>query len=215
MAVAVAVAAEDERTARNGLEQLRLAAAAGRLLAPQQLTVRGGAAAAPAQPSITADQFFDWSERTNAASYPGHQVTQALTPYVYRYYPGTGIYLAINGQSVYMVGPSTEFKLVALGLLSDFACRVNPDSCTALPDTAAPVLAITSPTSDPSYNRSGASVTLSGTASDNVGVTQIGWSNSLGGSGTATLSGPPMAATWSTLPYSLATGQQHAEHPCG
>ncbi len=52
-------------------------------------------------------------------------------------------------------------------------------------DATAPVLAITSPTSSATYSTSSAFVTLSGTASDDVGVTSVTWANSLGGSGTA------------------------------
>jgi len=47
-------------------------------------------------------------------------------------------------------------------------------------------VAITSPTSSPTYTAIGSSVTLQGTAADNVGVTQVTWMNSRGGSGTAT-----------------------------
>jgi hypothetical protein len=45
---------------------------------------------------------------------------------------------------------------------------------------------ITSPTSSPTYTATGSSLTLQGTASDNVGVTRVTWVNSRGGSGTAT-----------------------------
>lgn len=54
------------------------------------------------------------------------------------------------------------------------------------PDTTAPTIAITSPTSTGVYSTSRSGVALAGTASDNVGVTKVTWVNSLGGSGTAT-----------------------------
>ena len=53
-------------------------------------------------------------------------------------------------------------------------------------DTTAPSVSITSPTSSPTFTASGSSLTLGGTASDNVGVTQVTWANNPGGSGTAT-----------------------------
>jgi len=53
------------------------------------------------------------------------------------------------------------------------------------PDTTLPLISITSPTSVSSYTSSGSSITVGGTSSDNVGVTQVTWTNSLGGSGTA------------------------------
>jgi len=52
-------------------------------------------------------------------------------------------------------------------------------------DTTPPAVAITSPTSLPTYSTSSSSLTLAGTASDNVGVTQVAWASSGGGSGTA------------------------------
>jgi len=52
--------------------------------------------------------------------------------------------------------------------------------------TTSPTVTITSPTSSPTYTATGSSLTLQGTASDNVGVTQVTWANSRGGSGTAT-----------------------------
>ena len=53
-------------------------------------------------------------------------------------------------------------------------------------DVTLPTVTITSPTSNPSYSTGSSSVTLGGTASDNIGVTQVTWGNSRGGSGTAT-----------------------------
>src|SRR5262245_33884072 len=53
-------------------------------------------------------------------------------------------------------------------------------------DTVRPSIAITAPTSGAVYTTGSASVTLQGTASDNVGVTSVSWTNSSGGAGTAT-----------------------------
>jgi hypothetical protein len=53
-------------------------------------------------------------------------------------------------------------------------------------ETNPPTGTITSPTTSPTYTATGSSLTLQGTASDNVGVTQVTWVNSRGGSGTAT-----------------------------
>ena len=52
-------------------------------------------------------------------------------------------------------------------------------------DTTRPVATITSPTSNSSYTASGSSMNLGGTASDNVGVTQVRWSSDRGFNGTA------------------------------
>ena len=55
-----------------------------------------------------------------------------------------------------------------------------------VPDTTLPVVTITGPTSADTYATNSPSFSIGGTASDNVGVTQVTWQNSLGGSGTAT-----------------------------
>jgi hypothetical protein len=53
-------------------------------------------------------------------------------------------------------------------------------------DTTPPSVTITSPRGTPAYSTTSSPITLAGTASDNVGVTQVTWSNNRGGSGTAT-----------------------------
>ena len=62
-------------------------------------------------------------------------------------------------------------------------------------------MTITSPTSSPTYTATGSSLTLQGTASDNVGVTQMTWVNSRGGSGTATGTG-----SWTASAIALQLG---------
>ena len=64
-----------------------------------------------------------------------------------------------------------------------------------------PTVAITSPTSSSIYSTTSSSLTLGGTAADNVGVTQVTWVNSAGGSGTATGS-----TSWTaSVPIQLGT----------
>lgn len=64
----------------------------------------------------------------------------------------------------------------------------SPASASS-PDTTLPVITITAPTSGSSYTATSASVTLTGTATDNVGLSQISWTNSKGGSGSLSVSG--------------------------
>ncbi|MGJ8672463.1 PKD domain-containing protein [Rubritalea sp.] len=54
-------------------------------------------------------------------------------------------------------------------------------------DTEQPVVTITSPTSSSLYATLDATVDIAGTATDNVSVTSLSWGNSLGGSGSITL----------------------------
>lgn len=55
-----------------------------------------------------------------------------------------------------------------------------------VPDRTPPVVAITSPVSGASLTTTNSSISLAGTASDDVQVTQVIWTNSKGGGGTAT-----------------------------
>src|SRR5205085_973810 len=52
-------------------------------------------------------------------------------------------------------------------------------------DPTPPTVAITAPTLNATYTTMTSPLTLGGTATDNVGVTQVAWTNSRGGSGTA------------------------------
>src|SRR5207249_10279123 len=61
-----------------------------------------------------------------------------------------------------------------------------PPPPAPITDTAPHADTITAPTSGATYTTSNPALTLGGTASDNVGVTQVTWANSLGGNGTAT-----------------------------
>jgi hypothetical protein len=53
------------------------------------------------------------------------------------------------------------------------------------PDTTAPSVLITAPTSSATYTTNASPLSLAGNATDNIGVTQISWTNARGGSGTA------------------------------
>jgi len=69
-------------------------------------------------------------------------------------------------------------------------------------DTSNPLVTITGPTSAATYATSVTPLaTLSGTASDNVGVTQVTWSSDRGGSGTAT-----GTTSWSVSGIALSSG---------
>jgi uncharacterized protein (DUF1800 family) len=83
------------------------------------------APAAPV-PTPTANDLFDWAERTFPALFPGPSATQASGTYVFRHYPGSGHYLAVAGEDVYALGPLTGNALARLGTLGDFAPLVLP-----------------------------------------------------------------------------------------
>jgi Putative Ig domain/Glucodextranase, domain B/Bacterial Ig domain len=72
---------------------------------------------------------------------------------------------------------------------------------TPTSDGIAPTITITGPTSASTYTTTSTSTPLSGTASDNVGVTQVTWVNDRGGNGVA--SG---TTNWSVASVPLMTG---------
>jgi len=87
----------------------------------------------------------------------------------------------------------------------DAADNLSTDTLTVTytpPDTQDPTINITSPTSSPTYTTSNSTINISGTASDNVGVTEVTWENNRGGSGTA--SG---TTYWSVTSISLQIGE--------
>jgi fibronectin type 3 domain-containing protein len=63
-------------------------------------------------------------------------------------------------------------------------------------DTTPPSINITAPTTASSYDTTNGSVTVSGTATDNVGLTRISWANNKGGSGSQTVSGTSANASF-------------------
>jgi hypothetical protein len=86
----------------------------------------------------------------------------------------------------------------------DAANNASTDTLTITytpPDTTPPTVAITTPTSSSTYNTISNSVNIGGTASDNVGVTQVTWANNRGGSGTAT-----GTTSWSASGIALQSG---------
>jgi hypothetical protein len=145
--------------ASAGLEQLRQAASQPQSntseLPPAMQSASAISVAAPAAP--TADEFFDWAERTQPELYPGHQSNRSLPPYVFRYYPGTGVYLAVRSGQIYTLTPGNGYQLVGLGKLSDFTCRIFPARCLPPPvDTQPPVLSIVSPSSSATFTSTSA-----------------------------------------------------------
>lgn len=73
---------------------------------------------------------------------------------------------------------------------------------TRIADVANPTITITSPTSSTTYSTTASSVTLAGTASDDMGIASVAWTNSSGGSGTCT-----GTASWSVANLALQPGE--------
>ena len=98
--------------------------------------------------------------------------------------------LRIGGNGVwneYFRGRIDEVRIYNRALSQ---AEIRTDMYTAVggtsADTTPPAIAITSPGSSSIYYTKSSALTLSGSASDNVGVTQVTWTNSRGSGGTAT-----------------------------
>jgi hypothetical protein len=76
---------------------------------------------------------------------------------------------------------------VAPGTTGDGVIAPTNPSAPPLPieDLIPPSLSIISPTSDSIYTTPAATIIVTGTARDNVGIVSVTWSNSRGGAGTA------------------------------
>lgn len=75
----------------------------------------------------------------------------------------------------------------------------------AAQDTQSPTITITQPTTDDTYTTPHSEIELDGTASDNVGVTQVTWNNS-----TSNQSGTCVGASnWGSFPIPLEIGENY------
>ena len=84
---------------------------------------------------------------------------------------------------------------------SDNESEKSDEESGVPPDTQNPSVIITIPTASSNYSTSNSTITLGGTASDNVGVTVVSWVNNRGGNGTA--SG---TTSWSISGITLQAG---------
>jgi len=129
----------------------------------------------------------------------------------YRVYAGTssrtyGAPVPVGKVTSYTAGNLQEgvtyyFSVTAVdtsGNESGFSQEVSK----TIPDTHAPTVALTSPTTGATYETVQGSLDLHGTSADNVGVAEVRWSNSRGGGGTA--SG---TTAWSVSGITLAQGE--------
>lgn len=107
---------------------------------------------------------------------------------------GVALALFISGCGGTSESPETSSDTVSRPILT-------PEDTRTPQDIGSPTVVITSPTTGTSYQSTGATVTLAGSASDDVGVVRVVWSNNRGGSGTA--SG---TTSWSTGAIALETG---------
>lgn len=112
---------------------------------------------------------------------------------------GIGVFLATSstdggGQGTYTTTVPTGASngIYDITFLTDKTGYIRGDAVTRqvevnhFQDSSPPSVTITSPTTNSIYNANVNTITLAGTASDDVGVSQVTWTNDRGGSGTST-----------------------------
>ncbi len=99
-------------------------------------TRQTAASAVPSLATVSADQVMDWAEAHMADRFPGHASTASGRGFVYRYYPGSGNFIAVNDAGdVAVLQPQLSERVGYVGTLSGLGCTVNPQ-LTCLPFTA-------------------------------------------------------------------------------
>jgi hypothetical protein len=113
---------------------------------------------------------------------------------------GSGVATGTSDWSVVAVALQAGVNVVTISA-RDAAGNTATDTISITSDGKAPVLAITAPGGAGPHVTKAETFSLAGTATDDLGVTDVAWTNSRGGSGTA--SG---AASWNIASVALQTG---------
>jgi len=74
---------------------------------------------------------MDWAELAYPHLFPSHRQNEQLHPYTYRFYPESGNYLGVAGDTIYVLGPVSGGSLLEVGKLAEFACQVLPAECAS------------------------------------------------------------------------------------
>jgi hypothetical protein len=163
---------------------------------------------APTGTIATATPSFSWTALSNATHYQlwvNDPITAAKINITYPAAAvgcgaGTGTCTAspgvtlAPGVALWWVRPSNGAGPGSWGAALSF-------SIPAPPDTTMPTVAVTTPTSSGTYTAISGTLAVSGTASDNTGVTQVSWTTDRGGSGVAT-----GTTAWSIAAVPLGAG---------
>src|SRR5712691_7633807 len=99
---------------------------------------------------------------------------------------GSGTAIGTTSWTASGIGLQLRTKVVTVAEQDAAGNGATASLTVTLSDTTLPTIAITSPTFGATYSTSNPLLALGGSASDSVGVTQVTWANSRGGSGTAT-----------------------------
>lgn len=164
-----------------------------------------------------ANTLFDWAEPQYPQLFsPSGQPTLTAGTWIYRYYPGTQIYVGVNDQrEVYLLGGSFGSEPTQVGLLDDFLAQINANSsntgsgtnsagngnCVTLPYPATGLQANYNVTSDGTTGTISVTYTSTGPTQSTSETT-----SSFSGSGTSSSS-----STTTTQNYSIISDYLYVE----
>lgn len=138
--VACGGGADDDARARRERAEIDFHAAAGIIVpAPRRTALaserqaRAAAAAADVDAIDAATQLMDFAEATFPAYFPSRQFNRQQTPYLYRFYPESGIYLGVSAGKVYLVGGPFGSTVRLVGPLLDYIAPVKQRVEATLP----------------------------------------------------------------------------------
>lgn len=81
--------------------------------------------------AVTSAQLFAWAAATYPSYFAGTPTSGQYLQYDYRFYPGSGNFLAVdNTGAVYVVGPISGNSLLKVGTLADFASVITASKTT-------------------------------------------------------------------------------------
>jgi len=125
------------------------------ILSTCTVTLMGSAHFASADINSDTETLLNWAENTYRDLFPSHQVTQSLDPWLYRFYPETGIYAGVNrgDNSAYVLGGPYG---------------PTPTRIAGVPELIAQIIDSGGNTSIPACDTSGAPAGLTYTQSGNV-----------------------------------------------
>ena len=106
------------------------------ILSTCTVTLMGGAHFASADINSDTETLLNWAENTYRDLFPSHQVTQNIDPWIYRFYPETGIYAGVNrgDNSAYVLGgPYGSTPTRVAGLQELIAQIIDSGGNTSIP----------------------------------------------------------------------------------